>query len=274
MFDHKLKTSRVRREGVLALFKLSFEPCKDGKRVDTCNSALACNLTGCGLVLYIMTTRLDRILNLLATGSNASVKATAARQLGSIAASASRKGDEGWIEVVQLLTRIIPFLHHKQLETRVAAGKAVEAVCSDCGLWSREEDVKPDLDDVTSALDAFDLAGLLSSAQTLLASSGTEYKDLGQQAGTSSKKDVLSNLGLAGFGDDAFLDDELGTELDAKSPLKATKETPLSPVPMESEPDTKNLSARERNALKRKRKNDTKAPSTKYLLFSLRQNVC
>jgi len=232
----------------------------------------------------VMTTRLDRILNLLATGSNASVKATAARQLGTIAAQSASKNDvDSWKEVVQLLTRVLPYIHHKQWETRIAAGKAVEAICQEAGVWSpvlQESDgeLKPFLGG--SQLDQFDLVTLLSSSTpTLLASSGNEYKNVTVDASLNKKQEMLSNLGLAGFGDDDFLDNELGTEMDEaktvikkeqmlQQPVASTSKLPpvaSSPAKVESD-EMEGLSARERNALKRKRKADGKGPvATKYV---------
>lgn len=108
-----------------------------------------------------MTTRLDRLLLLLDTGSTPSIRLTAARQLGQIAAqtvqhssvshvpcsssaptigsSANQcywRGVDGeWNEIVNLLGRILPYLRSKNWETRQAASEAVDAICKAIGIW-------------------------------------------------------------------------------------------------------------------------------------------
>jgi len=108
-----------------------------------------------------MTTRLDRLLLLLDTGSTPSVRLTAARQLGQIAAQTIQhssvsfvsstsltpnvgpsitqsdwRGIDGeWQEIVNLLGRILPYLRSKSWETRQAASEAVDAVCKAVGIW-------------------------------------------------------------------------------------------------------------------------------------------
>ncbi|KNE89981.1 hypothetical protein PSTG_16566 [Puccinia striiformis f. sp. tritici PST-78] len=108
-----------------------------------------------------MTTRLDRLLLLLDTGSTPSVRLTAARQLGQIAAQTIQhssvsvltsssltpnvgpsttqsdwRGVDGeWQEIVNLLGRILPYLRSKSWETRQAASEAVDAICKAVGIW-------------------------------------------------------------------------------------------------------------------------------------------
>ncbi|KAI9618039.1 hypothetical protein KEM48_006979 [Puccinia striiformis f. sp. tritici PST-130] len=104
---------------------------------------------------------LDRLLLLLDTGSTPSVRLTAARQLGQIAAQTIQhssvsvltsssltpnvgpsttqsdwRGVDGeWQEIVNLLGRILPYLRSKSWETRQAASEAVDAICKAVGIW-------------------------------------------------------------------------------------------------------------------------------------------
>ena len=112
-------------------------------------------------------TRLDRLVSLLDIGSSASIRATAAAQLGQIAAlrvrgasttenkegaatgaggapaasdtvaaSAAYRGTEGeWGEVTTLLTRVVPLLFSKSWDTRNAAAQAIYHVCHAAGVW-------------------------------------------------------------------------------------------------------------------------------------------
>ncbi|MBW0488226.1 hypothetical protein O181_027941 [Austropuccinia psidii MF-1] len=110
-----------------------------------------------------MTTRLDRLLLLLDTGSTPSIRLTAARQLGQIAAQTIQhssisslssnsnqntsisnlslyqsewRGIDGeWKEIINLLGRILPYLRSKSWETRQAAGEAVDGITKTIGIW-------------------------------------------------------------------------------------------------------------------------------------------
>ncbi|PLW56210.1 hypothetical protein PCANC_02036 [Puccinia coronata f. sp. avenae] len=121
-----------------------------------------------------MTTRLDRLLLLLETGSSPSVRLTAARQLGQIAAQTIQhssvsfvsstsltpsvgpsvtqfdwRGVDGqWQEIVNLLGRILPYLRSKSWETRQAASEAVDAICKAVGIW--DPSLTETYDDTTS----------------------------------------------------------------------------------------------------------------------------
>ncbi|BGP38652.1 TATA-binding protein-associated factor mot1 [Rhodotorula kratochvilovae] len=114
-----------------------------------------------------MGSRLDRLILLLDTGSTPSVRLTAARQLGAIAAtrvshpstaahghasvSVDVKLEEGatagnqegiwrgvdgeWDEVAGLVARVLPYLQSRSMETRQAAASALGFISRGVGIW-------------------------------------------------------------------------------------------------------------------------------------------
>jgi len=244
-----------------------------------------------------MTTRLDRLLNLLSTGANASTRQTAATQLGSIAAQrvahssrpstlANWRGSDGeWNQVSSLLARVLPFLCDKSFDTRQAASQAIDAICSSVGIWD------PSLAETASSseladspvdylrLDNFDLYTLLNAGTELLSSSGQEYV---RPAGSSldpkqAHQEVMANLGLGkGIDTDLDLELDISKELQEGSSLKNEDELDVKPqitskastpaIMSNDEEDITKLSAREKAALKLKRKRkagSTPVPSLK-----------
>ncbi|KAI9316037.1 hypothetical protein BX666DRAFT_283572 [Dichotomocladium elegans] len=125
-----------------------------------------------------MATRLDRLVLLLDTGSTASVRRTAAQQLGEI-----QKQHPG--ELYNLLSRVVVHLRSKAWDTRWAAGLALEAIATNVPPWepasteslTDEEKHSADLDDAVHklAFDQFDLASVLAHGKLLLGSAGKEY---------------------------------------------------------------------------------------------------
>ena len=255
-----------------------------------------------------MTSRLDRLLGLLQYGSTPTVRATAARQLGALAAqrvkhpSASLKpvtstelavyrGTDGeWNDVVLLLNRVLPLLRNKQWETRQAAAQAIECICRDVGIWDpthSESDsavLQPSAGDPvwTLRLADFDLLALLSTTSILLASSGTEYAGAKHNTdNAAAQKNVMADLGLSmDLDGDMGLDfaKELAAGGEAAGSVAVKKEEPdglpvvasgpsalsAKAVSMPVQPavdEFEGLSARERNALKRKRKAGNVGPA-------------
>ncbi|EGG04881.1 uncharacterized protein MELLADRAFT_116969 [Melampsora larici-populina 98AG31] len=193
-----------------------------------------------------MTTRLDRLLLLLDTGSTPSVRVTAARQLGQIAAQTIQhasalaatsapsatsinipdwRGIDGeWNEIVNLLSRVLPYLRSKNWETRLAAGEAVESIAKAVGVWDpsvSETDtsdqlqspvdskptnlVTPDAKSATNRVglrfDTFDLDAVLREGTILLSSAGKEFDyrsshPRSHETLMAAKRDVASKLGL------------------------------------------------------------------------------
>ncbi|KAI7848134.1 hypothetical protein BDC45DRAFT_575107, partial [Circinella umbellata] len=76
-----------------------------------------------------MATRLDRLVLLLDTGSTASVRRTAAQQLGEI-----QKQHPG--ELYNLLSRVVVHLRSKAWDTRWAAGLALEEIAANVESWN------------------------------------------------------------------------------------------------------------------------------------------
>ncbi|KAA1101050.1 TATA-binding protein-associated factor mot1 [Puccinia graminis f. sp. tritici] len=201
-----------------------------------------------------MTTRLDRLLLLLDTGSTPSVRLTAARQLGQIAAqtiqhsspsfvsstslapnvgpsitqSEWRGVDGEWQEIVNLLSRILPYLRSKSWETRQAASEAVDAICKAVGIWdpspteilndaASNPNEKPassithDLENQNARRENlltyqnFKLDNVLSEGIILLASAGKEFDHQSNYLRTgenliAAQRDVANKLGLGGLG--------------------------------------------------------------------------
>lgn len=247
--------------------------------------------------------RLDRLLLLLSTGSTPAVRQTAARQLGSIAAqriarpstsaatgNALYRGLDGeWNEIINLLVKVLPFLRHKQWETRIAAALAVESIVKAAGVWDpltyADKTDRESYGTTSSAsLRDVNLTHLILEGRHLLASSGNEYA--GGPSGNSGKQEIAKSLGLSvpGAGADDFgldVDEELragalqsngqtshdSQQAEGKAATTNTRAAP--PIKEEEGEDLSHLSARERNAIKRKRKqagqstSSTSAPAPK-----------
>ncbi|KAJ1984823.1 TATA-binding protein-associated factor mot1 [Dimargaris cristalligena] len=80
-----------------------------------------------------MTSRLDRLILLLDTGSTSAIRATAAQQIGDIQKQHPQ-------ELANLLVRVARHLRSKQWETRVAAGLALEAIAQHVPEWCTRTD--------------------------------------------------------------------------------------------------------------------------------------
>ncbi|WFD43446.1 TATA-binding protein-associated factor mot1 [Malassezia psittaci] len=194
--------------------------------------------------------------------------------------------DGEWSEVTSLLARIVPLLLSKSWETRNAAAQALCQICRAANVWdpyssqpvdSSLKSEEPSLvteDSLSNALsfEDFSLSQLLSAGTKLLASAGKEYDVpdlLSRERLQHAKKDLLGKLGL-GFGAE---DIDVGLDIDSEMHLAqkgAEKRSPsLSQASSKPPPkiqvddvDDRQLSARERNQLKRKRKNEAKQSSS------------
>ncbi|KAK0458447.1 SNF2 superfamily chromatin remodeling protein [Desarmillaria tabescens] len=185
-----------------------------------------------------MTSRLDRLLLLLDTGSSTSVRTTAAKQLAQLAAK-SVTGDvaieeeiktnrqhvslgdpASWSELMSVVARIIPFLHSKSFDTRTAASVALSHIFSLTPLWrpyNDESQSKPVIDTQLSLpapeYPNFSVKELILQGKLLLASSGKEFQRptgiLSSAAEVKkARKEAMGRLGLE------FLDNELTSEID------------------------------------------------------------
>ncbi|KAJ7461011.1 SNF2 superfamily chromatin remodeling protein [Mycena galericulata] len=213
-----------------------------------------------------MTSRLDRLLLLLDTGSSSSVRNTAAKQLAQLAAKSvisdvaleedlknSRqhvsKGDpEAWAELMSVVARIIPFLHSKSFDTRTAASVALSQIFSLVPLW-QPETMPPPIEEQSfpaPSFPHFSVQELISQGKLLLASSGKEFiKPAGILASAAevkkARKAAMSRLGLDFLDeDDLEIEKELAEEMD----VDIEGELDSAPVPLtvkvedEADPDT------------------------------------
>ena len=127
------------------------------------------------------TTRLDRLLLLLDTGSAAATRRTAAEQIGEL--SAQLEGG-----APNLLARVRRLLRSKNWETRVAAANAVDAICKRMPVWDPSSCLK--MEDATEnggktadplifqGLERLDIKGVIERGQILVCSTGTEFDDV------------------------------------------------------------------------------------------------
>ncbi|KAH0584000.1 hypothetical protein H2248_009577 [Termitomyces sp. 'cryptogamus'] len=185
-----------------------------------------------------MTSRLDRLLLLLDTGSTVSVRNTAAKQLAQLAVK-SVTGDvalneedlkskpqhgtfgepSAWAELMAVVARIIPYLHSKSFDTRSAASVALSHIFSMVPLWkpSHNEEITESASDaspVPPTFPNFSVQELILQGKLLLASSGKEFvKPTGILSSAAevkkARKEAMGRLGLEFLdGDDMDLDKE------------------------------------------------------------------
>ncbi|KAI9495302.1 hypothetical protein BDB00DRAFT_870456 [Zychaea mexicana] len=243
-----------------------------------------------------MATRLDRLVLLLDTGSTASVRRTAAQQLGEI-----QKQHPG--ELYNLLSRVVVHLRSKAWDTRWAAGLALEEIAANVEAWNpadqpavkqEDDDAGPKEDEDTVhklAFAQFDLASVLAHGKLLLGSAGKEYdidfSDMTPQERLElQRRNLKERLGLTSQFMDVDLVDDADLVASKKSSGKkqqssapsSRKSSPTpspstsaqapaapqpAPTPAVTEINMAGLSARERNMLKRKMKNDAKMNKNK-----------
>ncbi|KAJ7168182.1 SNF2 superfamily chromatin remodeling protein [Mycena crocata] len=207
-----------------------------------------------------MTSRLDRLLLLLDTGSSTSVRNTAAKQLAQLAAKSvisdvaleedikntrqhvSQGDPQAWAELMAVVARIIPFLHSKSFDTRTAASVALSQIFSLVPLWQPES--KPSVGEQhelpAPEFPNFSVQELISQGKLLLASSGKEFaKPAGMLATPAevkkARKAAMSRLGLDFFvdEDDLEIEKELADEMDVD--IEGEPESVPVAVPVKSE---------------------------------------
>ncbi|KAJ5894183.1 hypothetical protein N7495_005874 [Penicillium taxi] len=171
-----------------------------------------------------MTSRLDRLVTLLETGSTQLIRNTAAQQLGDV----QRQHPD---ELFNLLGRILPYLRSKSWDTRTAAARAIGLIVTNADIYDPNEDdglrissaadddedhvkteVKEEIKaeeaslDPTLRLDTLDLAAVLKHGRRLLGTAGKENEYALAAMATmepaarlqSQKKTLFHRLGLAG----------------------------------------------------------------------------
>ncbi|EIW85445.1 hypothetical protein CONPUDRAFT_80033 [Coniophora puteana RWD-64-598 SS2] len=220
-----------------------------------------------------MTSRLDRLLLLLDTGSSSSVRNTAAKQLAQLAAKsvisdvateddikttrqrASLEDSSAWTELMSVVARILPYLQSRNFETRSAASNALSQIFSLVPVWRPQEtDMKVDGDSSPPEFPAFSVQILMQGGKLLLASSGKEFsKPQGILSNPvelkRARKEAMGRLGLdfldsVGGADEMDLDKELGMEENGDAepePESAVKmELTVPPMtPIEVDPPVK-----------------------------------
>ncbi|TFK42701.1 SNF2 superfamily chromatin remodeling protein [Crucibulum laeve] len=196
-----------------------------------------------------MTSRLDRLLLLLDTGSSTSVRNTAAKQLAQLAAKSvisdvalveedvkstrlqASLGDRAsWSELMAVVARIIPFLHSKSFETRTAASVALSQIFSLVPVWQpcEADESKPTSDRIQLSppeFPNFSVQELVFQGKLLLASSGKEFvKPAGILSSSAevkkARKEAMGRLGLEFLdevADDMDLDKELAADMDTET---------------------------------------------------------
>ncbi|KAL5529004.1 hypothetical protein ACEPAG_4978 [Sanghuangporus baumii] len=195
-----------------------------------------------------MSSRLDRLLILLDTGSSTSVRTTAAKQLAQLAAKSVRSdvgGDDvnvlrlhgslddpsAWAELMSVVARVLPYLHSRSYETRTAASVALSQICSLVPLWeppNLDEDSKDATSNPPPEFPNFSVRQLMESKTRLLASSGKEFsKPTGIFQNSAevrkARKEAMARLGLD------FLDVAENDDMDLDKELAAAEEPSVDP---------------------------------------------
>ncbi|KAH8122759.1 hypothetical protein LI328DRAFT_142433 [Trichoderma asperelloides] len=227
-----------------------------------------------------MTSRLDRLVTILETGSTRLIRDTAVNQL----ADWQKQHPD---ELFNLLSRVIPYLRYKDWETRTTAAKAIgkivenaplydpnsgdvasepkkEESSSENGAIKKEEDNKTSSvlsDDDVFRLEALDVDTILKFGRPLLRGGGIEYNlaSLDPQARLEyQKKTLLGRLGLLGrkFEDEEIIvgDGVPKTPLDTSNGNSLNKGEGTQSQSQAAEESQ--LSSRQLNVLKRKRKKE------------------
>ncbi|PHH74275.1 hypothetical protein CDD80_3198 [Ophiocordyceps camponoti-rufipedis] len=228
-----------------------------------------------------MASRLDRLVTILETGSTRLIRDTAVNQL----ADWQKQHPD---ELFNLISRVVPYLRHKEWETRSTAAKALGRILDYAQIYDpnlddgvdhlepeptnenghvkkEEVDKDPSFDDNEYfKFDSLDVDAILKFGRELLRGGGVEYSlaTLSPQARLGHQKKTLTGrLGLMGK---RFEDDEMPVTSDGH----ATPQTPLDAISSNGfgrsesvsgpgQPtDDQQLSSRQLNVLKRKRKRE------------------
>ncbi|KAI8999034.1 SNF2 chromatin remodeling protein [Trametes punicea] len=243
-----------------------------------------------------MTSRLDRLLLLLDTGSSASVRTTAAKQLAQLAAKSVISdvalveddvkttrhhvpvGDpSGWSELMAVVARILPYLHSRSHETRSAASTALSQIFILVPLWMPYPDADSKPYGASSNFPApefpsFSVRELMEKGTLLLASSGKEFiKPTGILANSSevkkARREAMGRLGLdflesVGGADDMDLDKELVAD-EAEADVEMTAPTPVKsedePVPISPIDDATDVKTKKEEFFPSRSKSSTPA---------------
>ncbi|KAI1410650.1 hypothetical protein F5Y13DRAFT_202118 [Hypoxylon sp. FL1857] len=229
-----------------------------------------------------MTSRLDRLVTILETGSTKLIKDTAVNQL----ADWQKQHPE---ELFNLLSRVVPYLRHKDWDTRATAAKAIGKIIENAPFYDPNEDedptaarqeepsgengfIKKEEEDVSPLSDEYfkpetlDVTTILKYGRELLRTGNVDYglASLDPQARLAhQKKTLIGRLGLLGR---RFEDEEVPVVAEkSASPFTPQDPNPtnglgrqdsVASIPSNQPLEESGLSARQLNVLKRKRKRD------------------
>ncbi|OAA78116.1 hypothetical protein LEL_04939 [Akanthomyces lecanii RCEF 1005] len=236
-----------------------------------------------------MASRLDRLVTILETGSTRLIRDTAVNQL----ADWQKQHPD---ELFNLLSRVVPYLHHKDWETRSTAAKAIGKIVENAPLYDPNEDdgdnvahnpkkeepastenghVKKEQDDDNTAgianidlksddlfsLDAINVDSILKYGRELLRGGGLEYNLAALDPAdrlAHQRKTLPGRLGLLGR---KVEDEELAPPEPVgvpPTPIEGPSNggLPRSDSITQSQAEDSQLSSRQLNVLKRKRKRE------------------
>ncbi|KAJ5183522.1 hypothetical protein N7492_001138 [Penicillium capsulatum] len=253
-----------------------------------------------------MTSRLDRLVTLLETGSTQLIRNTAAQQLADVQ---KQHPDE----LFNLLGRILPYLRSKSWDTRTAAARAIGLIVGNADVYDPNEDdglqvksaahdddveIKSEIKSEESAspsdaflhLETLDIASVLKFGKRLLGSAGKEYEySLASMDPATrlqyQKKTLMSRLGLTG----EYVEEDMNEikDLVSKPATPAPKQDlKMASIPAENsqndvpsrrpsspsenaKQEEAGLSKRQLNQLKRKNKQNAKMGANKVRVVDL-----
>ncbi|ONH67166.1 TATA-binding protein-associated factor MOT1 [Cyberlindnera fabianii] len=234
--------------------------------------------------------RLDRLVVLLDTGSTPFIRNTAADQLSDLAKAHPE-------EVLNLLSRVYPYLNSRKWETRTAAARAIGGIASHAPCWDPNADGDDEavkVEELTDAqvkieekelnflndnsnflsLDQWDLQTILKTGKKLLSSSDVDtsaHKSL--ENVKKQKVSVNKSLGLTNEIDDELEREEsVDVKLEVKSEVKTEKDIPSDKSKSGSPGPSGISSARLKAMAKRKAKMEAKTGSSKPKPVDLSQS--
>eukprot|EP00052_Salpingoeca_macrocollata_P027428 m.260540 g.260540 ORF g.260540 m.260540 type:complete len:1806 (-) comp22741_c1_seq1:25-5442(-) len=222
-----------------------------------------------------MTTRLDRLLQLLEQGSTPATRKAAAQQIGEVQKYHPH-------DLQQLLRRVHTCLRSRVWEARIAASQAIEAIARNVPQWTppsrdpsegsaapakreADDDEEEEAEAAAFSFETFDLESVIAHGAPLLGSSGKEYS-LNDTEGLSAQErlrrqrnNIQRQLGLAGKDSEVqnFLVNEdlsVSTDAEQQRQRKREEEERLNK-------ELSGLSARERNRALREAKRKSKTAS-------------
>ncbi|KAJ6144792.1 hypothetical protein N7470_008687 [Penicillium chermesinum] len=236
-----------------------------------------------------MTSRLDRLVTLLESGSTQLIRNTAAQQLGDVQ---KQHPDE----LFNLLGRILPYLRSKSWDTRTSAARAIGLIVTNADLFDPnaedglqlksaadddDVEIKPEVKleesstpDDPFRLETLDITYVLKYGRRLLGSAGKEYEySLASMDPATrlqyQKKTLTGRLGLLGDS----LHPAPKRESASTASLSRDNSVQDAQARRNSSPDAKQeesgLSKRQLNQLKRKNKQNAKMGANKVRVVDL-----